>query len=67
MKSRHCVRKESKEQGEEVCIIDGTVLYIVLVLAEVVDCSGERQIAADCGRLRCRVLPVLIDLCGGNW
>jgi hypothetical protein len=52
IKSRHYIRKESKEQGEEVYIIDGTILYIVLVLAEVADCSGERQITADYGRLQ---------------
>ena len=49
MKLRYCVEKETKKQGEEVYIVDGTVLCIVLVLAEVADCSGERQIAADCG------------------
>ena len=41
MKSRHYIRKESKEQGEEVYIINGTVPYIVLVLAEVADYGGE--------------------------
>ena len=62
MKSRHYIKKETKKQGEEVCIINSTILCIVLVLAEVADYSRERQIAADCGRLRCKVLLVLIDL-----
>ena len=49
MKSRHYIRKESKKQGEEVYIVNGTVLYIVLVLAEVADYSKEWQIAVDYG------------------
>ena len=49
MKSRHYIKKETKKQGEEVCIINSTILCIVLVLAEVADYSRERQIAADCG------------------
>ena len=42
IKSRHYIRKESNEQGEEVYIINGTVLYIILVLAEVANYGRER-------------------------
>ena len=58
MKSRHCIRKESKEQGEEVYIINSTILYIILVLAEVADCNYSR--------LWCKALPILINLYSGN-
>ena len=47
MKLKHYIKKETKKQEENVYIINSTVLYIVLILAEVADCSKKQQIAAD--------------------
>ena len=46
MKLKYYIRKETKKQREEICIVNSTILYIILILAEIVDYSGERQIAA---------------------